>query len=60
MALTGGPKGKGKATARAKMLTAVINQQLSLNQDRIKIFNLKHICGRIRMINVSGIKEERA
>jgi len=53
-------KGKGKATARAKMLTSVINGRLSLDQDRLKGFILDHICGLIQIYTAFGIGDERA
>jgi len=60
MAPKGSRKGKGKATARAKMPTSVINRRLSLDRDRIKGFISEHIRGLIRIYNVCGIKDERA
>ena len=60
MAPKGSHKGKGKATARAEMLTSVINQPLSLDQDSIKGFISEHICGLIWIYNVCGVKDERA
>jgi len=60
MAPKGSPKGKGKATARAKMPTSVINRRLSLDRDRIQGFISEHIRGLIRIYNVCGIKDERA
>jgi len=60
MAPKGSRKGKGKATARAKMPTSVIHRRLSLDQDRIQGFISDHICGLIRIYNVCGIKDERA
>jgi len=58
MAPKGSSKGTGKA--RAKMPTSVINRRLSLDRDRIMGFISEHICGLIRIYNVSGIKDERA
>jgi hypothetical protein len=58
------PKGsrieKGKATARAKMPTSVINRRLSVNRDRLKGFISDHSCGLIWIYNVCGVKDERA
>jgi hypothetical protein len=59
MAPKGSRKGKGKATARAKMPTSVINRRLSLDQDRIKEFILEYILGLIQIYNVCGVKDER-
>jgi len=56
----GSPKGKEKATARAKMPTSVINRCLLLDRDRIKGFILQHVCGLIRIYNVCGVKDDRA
>jgi len=60
MAPKGSRKEKGKATARAKMLTSVINRRLSLDRDGIKGFILEHICGLIWIYNVCGVQDERA
>ena len=60
MAPKGSCKGKGKATARAKMPTAVINRRLLLDWDRIKGSMSEHICGLIQIYNVCGINDERA
>jgi len=60
MAPKGSCKEMGKATARAKMPTSVINRRLSLNRDRKKVFISEHICGLIRIYNVCGVKDERA
>jgi len=60
MAPKGSRKGKGKATARAKMPTSVINRHLSLDWDRIKGLNSEHSRGLIRIYNVRGVKDERA
>jgi len=60
MAPKGNRKGKGKATARAKMPALVINQRLSLDRDRIEGFILEHIRRLIRIYNVCGVKDERA
>jgi len=60
MAQMGSRKAKGKATARAKMLTSVINRRLSLDRDRMKAFILEHMCGIIQIYNVCGVKAERA
>jgi hypothetical protein len=49
----------GKATARANMLTLVINQRLSLNRDHITEFISEHIAGPILIYNVDGVKDER-
>ena len=53
-------KGKGKATAKAKMLTSVINRHLSSDRDRINRFILKHIRGLIRIFIVCSVNVERA
>jgi hypothetical protein len=60
MAPKGSRKGKGKATARAKMPTLVINRRLSLDRNRIKGFISEHICGLIQIYIVCGVKDERA
>src|SRR5882757_6217416 len=60
MAPKGSRKGKGKATARAKMPTSVINRRQSLDRDRIKGFISEHIRGLIRIYNLCGVKDERA
>jgi hypothetical protein len=60
MAPRGSRKGKGKATARAKTPTSVINRHLSLDQDCIKGFISELIRGLIRIYNVCGVKDERA
>jgi len=60
MAPKGSLKGKGKATARAKMPTSVINRHLSLDRDRIRGFILEHIRGLIWIYIVCGVKDERA
>jgi len=60
MAPKGSRKGKGKATARAKMPTSVINRRLSLDRDRIKGFISEHIRGLIRIYNICGVNDERA
>ena len=60
MAPNGSRKGKGKATARAKMPTSVINRRLSLDRDRIKGFIPEHFRGLIQIYNVCGIKVEKA
>jgi len=60
MAPKGSRRGKGKATARAKMPTSVINRRLSLNQDRIKGFISEYIRGLIRIDNVCSIEDKRA
>jgi hypothetical protein len=60
MAPKGSRKGKGKATARAKMPTSVINRRLSLDRDCIKGFISEHIRGLIRIYEVCGVKDERA
>ena len=58
------PKGRhkrnGKETATEKMPTSVINQRLSLDEDRIKGFISEHIRRLIRIYNVCGVKGERA
>jgi hypothetical protein len=60
MAPKGSRKGKGKAIARAKILTLFINRHMSLDQDRIKGFISAHIRGLTRICNVCGVKDERA
>jgi len=60
MAPKGSRKGKGKATARAKMPTSVKNRRLWLDQDRIKGFISEHIRGLTQIYNVSGVKDARA
>ena len=59
MAPKGSRKGKGKATARAKILTLVMNRRLSLDWDCMKGFISKHIHGLIRIYNVCGVQDER-
>jgi hypothetical protein len=59
MAPKGSHKENGKATARAIMPTSVINQGLSLDQDRIKGFIPEHIHGLIPIYNVCGVQDER-
>jgi hypothetical protein len=53
-------KGKGKVTARAKILTLVINRHLTLDRDRIQGFTSENICGLIWIYNVCGVKDGRA
>jgi len=60
MAPKGSRKGKGKATARAKMPPSVINRRLLLDRDHINVFISEHIHGLIRIYNVCGVKDERA
>jgi hypothetical protein len=60
MAPNGSRKGKGKTTARAKMVTSGINQRMSLDQDRIKGFISEHISRLIRIYNVCGVKHKMA
>jgi len=60
MAPTGSRKGKGNATARAKMPTSVINRHLSLDRDRIQAFISEHINGLIPIYNVCGLNDESA
>jgi hypothetical protein len=60
MAPKGSHKGKGKATAGAKMPTSVINRRLSLDRDRINGFLSEYIRGLIRIYIVCGVKDERA
>jgi len=60
MAPEGSQEGKGKATARAKILTSVINRHLSLDLDRMMGFISEHICGHIGIYNVCSVKDERA
>jgi hypothetical protein len=50
----------GKATARANMLTLVINQRPSLNRDRNTEFISERIGGPIVIYNVDDVKDERA
>jgi hypothetical protein len=59
MAPQGRRNGTRKATARAKMTTAVMNRRLSLDRDRIKGFISEYIHGLIRRHNVCGVKDER-
>jgi len=59
MVRKGSSKGKGKATARAKMPTSVKNRRLSLDRDHMKGFISEHIRGLIRIYNVCGVKDER-
>ena len=59
MAPKGSHKEKGKATARAKMPTSVINRRLSLDRDCIKGFISQHIRGVIRIYNDCSVKNER-
>jgi hypothetical protein len=49
-----------KATARAKMLTSVLNRRLSLDQGRIMGFILQHIHGLIWIYNFCSIRDEKA
>ena len=51
-------KGKGKATASAKIPTSVINWRLSLDRDHIKGFISEHIRGLIQIYSVWGVKDE--
>jgi len=60
MAPKGSRKRKGKATARAKMPTSVINRRLSLDWDRIMRFISEHIRGLTCIYNVCGVKVDRA
>jgi hypothetical protein len=60
MAPKGSRKGKAEATARAKMLTSVINRLLSLDRDHKKGFISEHIGGLIQIYNLCGIMDERA
>jgi len=60
MAPKGSAKGKGKATAGAKMLTLVINWRLLLDWDRIKWFISEHIRRLIWIYIVCSVKDERA
>jgi len=53
-------KGKEKATARAKMLTSVINRCLLLDRDHRKGSISDRIRGLIPIYDVPGIKDERA
>jgi len=56
----GSRKGKGKVTARAKMLTSVINQCLSFDQNHIKGFISAHIRGHIPIYYVWAIMNDWA
>jgi len=56
----GSHKGKGKATAKAKMPTLVINRRLSLDRELINRFITRLVCGLVQIYNVCGIKDERA
>jgi len=60
MAAKGSRKGKGKATARAKLPTSVINQHLSLDWERIKVFIPEHICELLRIYHLSGVMDQMA
>jgi len=60
MAPKGSRRGKGKATARAKIPTSVTNRRLLLDRDRIKGFISEHNRGLIRIYNACGVKDERA
>jgi len=60
MAPKGSCKGKGKATATAKVPTLVINRHLSLDQEYIKHFIVERILGLIWIYNVCGVKYGRA
>jgi len=60
MAPKGSRKWKGKATARAKMLTSVIHWCLSLDWSGITGFISEHICGLIWIYSVCGVKDKRA
>jgi hypothetical protein len=60
MALTGSSNGEGKATARSKMPTLVINQCLSLYRDYINEYISENISGWIWMYNVCGISDNMA
>ena len=60
MAPKGSRKGKGKATARAKMPTLVINRHRSLDWDRIVGFISEHIRGLIVLYYVRGVEVQRA
>jgi hypothetical protein len=55
MAPKGSRKGKGKATARAKMPKSVINRRLSLDRNSIKGFISEPICGLRRIFNVCDV-----
>jgi hypothetical protein len=60
MAPKGSHKGMGRATARAKMPTSVINQRLALDRNHIKGFISEHIRGLILTYIVCGVKDEKA
>ena len=60
MAPKGIRNGKGKATARAKLMTSAINYRLSLIRDHIKGCISDHNCRLIWIYNVCGVKDERA
>jgi hypothetical protein len=59
MAAKGSPKGKGKATARAKMVTVIKTGRFSLYLDHIQGLVLEHISGLVSMYNVCGNNDER-
>jgi len=59
MAPMGSLKGKGKVTARKKMLTSVINWLRSIDQDRTKRFISEHIRRLIWIDNVCSVKDQR-
>jgi hypothetical protein len=60
MAPKGSHKGKGKANARAKMPTSVVNGRLSEDRDRITGLISEFIHRLIRINKVYGVKDERA
>jgi len=60
MAPKGSRKGKGKATARAKMPTSVIHRRLSLDRNSTTGFISVCIRGLVRMNYVCGVKDQRA
>jgi len=59
MAPKGSLKGKGKATARVKMPTSVINQRVSSDQDLIKGFFSEQMRGLIQIYDVCAVKNNR-
>jgi hypothetical protein len=54
----GSCKEKGKANARAKMPTSVINECLLFNRDQIKGLISEHICGLKWIYNVCGTTDD--
>jgi len=56
----GSSEGMGKATAKAKNLTLVINRRRSLDRNCIKWFVLQHFCALIQIFNVCHVNDSRA